>query len=374
MIGVEKSGTTLAERHPDWPPVKLHFHFGPHGTADNFKSVPGLLEGADVYCYENANGPKNTEVLTQISNYEGGSDPAVQDFIVDRVKAEGKPIRGTHSEPEVRALAGTGIVIGHFDTAQDDSELATAHKNSAENYLVIKDTYEATLEHLRSSLADLGNHLAPRDALMLGPTAPEGEGPVTAGRFEQEMGRILTEHPELKEKPDGEPVRVVDTHGHAHTALFHRARAAGVDVERSFAYMPQVFSPVEQVVRKIAIGKEPTKDLLTQCFVDEVLRSALAATAQCSESMADSDIVQYTRARSAAFTEADARVLFDAMRDPTMSTVLSVLEELLQEKDFDLLPMSREELYEDIAEEREAQIRKKEEVKRRDKERRRQER
>jgi hypothetical protein len=174
---------------------------------------------------------------------------------------------------------------------------------------------------------------------------------------------------------DKEEIRVVDTHGSLHLPLFHRARAAGVDVERSFAYMPCVFSPRYELQRMISIGKEPTREFLTQCFVDQILRNALALTAQSEGSTGDTDVVQYLRRRSAVFTETDAREILDTIHQENETPiVIPRLNEMLQEKGFGPLPMSKEALDADIAQYKKDQIRKKEEVKRRDEERRRQER
>jgi hypothetical protein len=190
---------------------------------------------------------------------------------------------------------------------------------------------------------------------MLGP-AEADDGSITAGRFEDEMVRIFTDKPELLFESE---VAVVDTHGAAHTTMFHRADAAGVDVTRSFSEMPFIYAPCDELLRKVAIGEEPTRELLIQCFADAAIRKVLFGTVIVSRIYNDPDIVQYFRTRSATFNEADAQKVFKTMQQRGVKGLVNTLRSprhtiatinsILKEKGIGPLPSSEAEIYADIA-------------------------
>jgi hypothetical protein len=356
MIGPVESTTTLNERHPDRPAVKLHLHLGPHGSADNLKALRKLNEKADVYMPEN--GLKQHGEPFRLLSHAVLEDmsPAGVDSFVDGIRLRGKPISDTFLGGQVRAIVGTNVEFGYIEPRPEEGypDYVPEHQKIRAGIESLKDTLDDTLEHINSMAAKEGDLTAQRDGIMLGPTTGEDGQPVTAGLFEEEMDRIFAENPELKNKPKGEPVVVVDTHGSAHTSMYHRARAAGVDVEWSFAEMPTVFRPTIELSRKIALGKEPDRKLTVQCFVDEAIRGVLDYTIFLYKEVDDSDVVQYIRRRSAAFTEPEAQELFSVMkRDENkgdeMSETIALLDEMLQRKGFGPLPWEKEEMYDDIA-------------------------
>jgi hypothetical protein len=375
MIGTTvRSSTTLNERLTERlkdrlpegvtevPPVRLHIRLGPHGHAGHHKDLPGLLkrENAKVYCHENTDGDNSVAAFTQLSREPiDNNDKAAVNNLVNSTTVNGKPIHGTTWEAQVRAIAGTNIAIGHFDMRPnkgDPDPRPAVHVLEAKLTLSeLGDTLDGTLQIMHSAASELATPDRQRDELMLGPSVSD-DGSVTAGRFEDEMVRIFTENPGLLCEPE---VVVLDTHGAAHTSMSHRADAAGVDVTRSFFEVPFVYSPAVELVRKVAIGKEPTREFLVQCFADSAMRNALERKIPLSTIGADSDVVRYFRMRSVAFDEADAEKVFKTMQQGGARGVLnkikgaehtiSTINKILLKKGLGPLPQSSKEMYADIA-------------------------
>jgi hypothetical protein len=292
-IGSVVSPTTYRERHPGGPDVKLHVHVGRHAIPSDFRDAAKLIADPatrpDIHTYEETAGRHQLPVLNQIAAMPEGTDAS------KIVLARGRP-DGTKelvsldkaflNHEVIQTLPGSGVKVGHFDLTGTGSDAVLKDKQDSITYEV-GSQLDDMLDSMASQLGKFADVQTERDALMLGPAVHE-DGSVTAGRFEQEADRIIAESPDLQQKPI---VSVLDRHGSLHSWLFHRARAAGVPVERSFAgrqtrqtengqtvQEPFVYGYQGQAIRMHTIGRVPDATLIRNCFLEHVLSQALPET------------------------------------------------------------------------------------------------
>jgi hypothetical protein len=317
MIGPLVSDTTLEERHdgsdgnPKWPAVKLHIHYGGHNKPENLRRANKIIQKADVYTCEQPETRARAELLAEAAQTDLGDNPkvAIEELIDESRTIHGKPVRGRFTEGQLRAVAGTGIAIGHFDQilpqeSEDGISLSNLDKH-LDQMLTLHPTLDECLDHINNSVREIIRLQTARDTPVLGPVEDKESGAITAGNFEAEVGRLLQDNPHLQQKED---ITIVDTHGAMHTNLFHQARAAGVDVKRSFEYSPFVYPAVYQARRIVQIGKEPSRELLVQAFTEMILESTLSNYGVTYSGQAT---LEYTREVSGSLDEADAQALHD---------------------------------------------------------------
>jgi hypothetical protein len=144
---------------------------------------------------------------------------------------------------------------------------------------------------------------------------PDESGQLTtAGRFETEMERIFSEHPELLDDPDRE-ILVVSSYGSEHTPLFHRARAAGVPVERSFPNKQKIYSCEAQTKRMIALGKEPSQEFLSFAYTEYIVSNVLAQNCEDRDARSeDAVIVTLSREIASKITFQEAARIYHMSR------------------------------------------------------------
>jgi hypothetical protein len=126
MIGVIKSDTTIAERHPDWPKIKLHFHFSAHVTESHFSELADRIAQADVYCFENTAGNGSVGFFQKLANGEKFKDQQELEAFIDDTTIEyrGKemPLKGTATAATLKALHNSNVIVGHFDMRPAEHE------------------------------------------------------------------------------------------------------------------------------------------------------------------------------------------------------------------------------------------------------------
>jgi hypothetical protein len=250
--------TTLAERHPDWPAVRLQLSLAPHGNARDMAGLADQMQGADVYFYELRGSNILTPFYQQVAHLDPGPLPAdYLDNWMETGKLGKRPIKGTPHEAIIRSLFGTQKIVGHMDLRKDDilnQEITHEQKKPYE-----APDFEQTLVNLRNKYQRLSQLDGQREDIMV-------------RRFEEELGKILDAHPGLKERPD---LQVLATMGVAHTPLFFKFNAAGVTTECTMPEKPYTYDHNTQAQRAFTFGREPTQDDLARAHLSNILNGAL---------------------------------------------------------------------------------------------------
>jgi hypothetical protein len=172
-------------------------------------------------------------------------------------------------------------------------------------------TFEETLFNVIDAARELHDLRSGRDEMMVGPT-PARRGGVTAGNLEKVLNDTFNQRPELLSK---DVVRIVDTHSPEHALMFHRARAAGVPVERSFPDSTYTFDYATELTRRTDLGIGLTPDFVAKCFAEGVVQTETLKTLDRQQQIPTHDRIKYFRTLADAFTMADAERLHSAMLD-----------------------------------------------------------
>jgi hypothetical protein len=233
------------------------------------------------------------------------------------------------------------------DAVSAEDLFATAH--SIEDYAV--DDFDQTLTNKKGILKNLVQLQDEREKIM-------------TARFEEEIGKILSEHPELKNRKDKDgqdkPLRVLSTMGSYHTSLLHKFRAQGIDVERAFPEMPYVYDFSVQAEREFVFGKEPSRDLLAKAYLENILNASLQTIMVDNVNSNDKKAL-YLRAVASHFETSDIEAIHGLfVRD---QLTVELIDMKLYTKGLDPLPRNNEELESRLAQQKEAEEAKKAKVK-----------
>src|SRR6185436_18080456 len=110
-------GQTIAERHTDWPNIRMRIRYGPHNGGKDFQGLGEFLEGAQIFLPENVD-PTHAAVIQKYANagQPGGA-----------VERPGTDMRDSNELAAAEAVYGTGIIVGHvdIDSTGEDAELFT---------------------------------------------------------------------------------------------------------------------------------------------------------------------------------------------------------------------------------------------------------
>ncbi|HVQ44807.1 MAG TPA: hypothetical protein VMT30_07665 [Candidatus Saccharimonadia bacterium] len=324
-VEAESTRKTLAERHPDWPPIALDFYFAPHGSAKDIPDLPGKLQGADVYLYEAARGRKGLSRMQELADANPADFPADHiETVVDTFYGSDESIRGTFDEAQLRALYGSGVVVGHIDLrAEEEEEDHEIAEKIFEAYARPYDktaSFDEVLAQVRGRATDIAKWQHKREQVML-------------ERLEPELEAILERHPELKQKSE---LRVVDSVGAFHTALHHEAvRTMGVEATRSFPGRPYSFNYRGELERSMRFGKEPSRDLLAKAYIEAVFDPILDGFIEdrpvdrpSSDLRDNTEWAMYTRKIASAFPTEEIEYIHDLRRhnelaDEDIITIIS---------------------------------------------------
>ncbi|HJQ08277.1 MAG TPA: hypothetical protein VJ836_02210 [Candidatus Saccharimonadales bacterium] len=315
-------GRTLRERHPGWPEAELQFYFTGHETPENLTGhdgipedrahLPELIKDADVYCFEYAGDDKNRENLK--AYLQGAADkPPTEDPAEIEAYIEKEGLGGTFVEGQVRALYGSGVIVGHFDIRPSDGitgeEIDAAFTNSPE-----PASFEEALQVPIDKARRVNELQDRRDDIQLGPGVFPPGVPVQAGRFEEELARIFKEHPELRDRKreSGETVRVVATEGDMHSDLYHRARAAGVNVKRLFPEKHHTYSYSNELRRRLRYNQEVSQDFLAKCYAESVTEELIIKAGDPQLKPVSPEFTTYVRSVAQHFSVTDAEALYNA--------------------------------------------------------------
>ncbi|HEX8763197.1 MAG TPA: hypothetical protein VF733_05605 [Candidatus Saccharimonadales bacterium] len=260
-----QKGTTLAERHPDWPQIKVSFLFSPHGSAVDMKDLPAFTADADIYLYENFDGERYRKGASQttksLQEWSTG-DPDSTEQAIEDIKVNDRPVRGSKYEPQLRAVYGRNIAVGSIDLSKQENDQIGISKHIAEAY-PIKEGFDETVDLLANRLRKQGQMQNEREAIMV-------------GRFENEIARILKQFPELHQKSE---LKVAFSMGAYHTLLRHGLEEIGVNTDRQFSRQSQpntyVYDYYNQLTRSYAYGREPSRNEKERAYAELMLSFTL---------------------------------------------------------------------------------------------------
>ncbi len=289
--------TTLAERHPDWPPVKLEFLFGAHGTTADFAKLPEKLQDADIYLIESPNYSENyRQMLRDIA------DPK-SSLTADELLAAAPGFIGRSRETTIRSLHRSGKIASSIDLRDEPAEVKLTDKviNSLEQPINFKKTFNRSLDDLTTEIHTRAAVQLQREAIM-------------TGRFETELVRLIQENPKLKEQED---IKVLATMGSLHTTLFHSLRQAGIPTEREFSQKPYVYGWESEAERNYMIGREPSREVLAKALLEQIINPILPETH--SEDVTET-LLRYQRQTASQFTTDEIEVIYNAMSSKLRSS------------------------------------------------------
>lgn len=309
--------TTLAERHPDWPEIRVTLYLTPHATAGDTSKIGEYMQGKHVYFYEAYGGDSRREEWQWVSDRP--AEDSVEDFDQDMRDAtyEGRPIEETHMGPILRSLYKSGIVVGHADLRDSEAELQQRITDSVKSYQ--EESFDKTLENLKTNRSNLVE-------------AQEERERIYTIRFEEELGKILDDHPELKEE---EQVNVIVTMGSDHKSLGDKFIENGITSTIIIDGQPQ--SQWTQVHESLLQGRQPSKEDLASFYLSHIVLNAV--TLEDSNGAVRSEFVERI---VPYFTLKDIEKVHEGCVGENAS--LEKLKMLLYLKDLPPLPQSNDEL------------------------------
>ena len=249
---IELTGHSIPERHPDWPPLAVTFWFSGHDTYQDMEGLAPYLADKDLYFYE-GRSDQITDVLQYFANNLFETDE-VERWMNAQSIGE-RPLVGSALEAQLRAVIGTGVVVGSFDVTGKDLEDARAPFFNV-GPLPKGESNEDALANYTELEVQRAEAQNQREARMI-------------PNFEQEVGKILTEHPDLKGKS---PLNILISMGSYHTTLGHLFGEHGVPSEHYFSGgTPYTHDYRNELRRTFAFGKVPSEELIQRSYVESLI-------------------------------------------------------------------------------------------------------
>jgi hypothetical protein len=245
---------TLAERHPDWPPVKIEFYFGPHETAKDYPDLKEKLQKADIYFYEDAGGHRDLQEERQELADKQPILPGGAGRTVLRKQLKGEQIRGTTNEAITRAIYGSGKVVESFDLTKDDPIQSKDMRAELTRNWWYEQDFAYALAHLNANVRRLAELQVQREQIM-------------EQRLETRLEEIVAERPELLDKPE---INVLSTLGSVHTGLYISLKQRGENVTRDFD-AGTTYSNYTELVRQYIFGREPSHEQIARTYLEDVV-------------------------------------------------------------------------------------------------------
>lgn len=271
---------TLAERHPDWPVLKVNVLLSRHETAEDYRSVQERLEKKpDILLYEGADG-------TDYKDGKSGYTRLLQALSDGRFRLKDVNAQG-REKALMESIYDSGVKVGSIDTTKKESA-AIGLQAASEASLVTAENYDVTLDGIKEYNARLAEAQNKRDAIM-------------AQRFEHEIGRILEQNPELKQKDE---LDIFIPLGAYHTKLGRSLRRMGVETDVEFdgidyedsgehsgisAERSYVYNHVNRLQRTLAFGREPSRELVEKAYATYMIAQLLPSTEDDQKSKVVSD-------------------------------------------------------------------------------------
>lgn len=317
----EAEKTTLEQRHPDWPKVTVTVYLAPHGTAEDMKGLGDNVRNADIFFYENASGAFGTEFYQAVADRDKGEEDRWK--VVNFSTQNGRSIEGTVTAGIADALYGSKVKVGHCDLLPDDVVTGEQIKEIMYSRYVVSD-FDQTLENLKTKLVNTAALQEQRESII-------------PGRFEERVGTLLEDHPELKEQSE---VNVVMQFGAGHYGLLDKFQAKGIATEVKFSVEPYVEPYAVQIENDLAFGREPSSDLLAKAYFENMLLKRLHAL-----SVRDTEIYcKYSSAVASQFTIEDVKALHEEEKKAPSIKDRRLIDKMIEEKGLRFPTFGYEEL------------------------------
>jgi hypothetical protein len=243
----QRTGRTIAERHPGWPPVELRLRIGSHerrGHAAGLETELG--DGVDIFFYEDMSGDEDTrQQLQAIAN----------------TPREDKRPKLKLASPFWHGIAdnlhGTGVVVDSFDLVEGDAISGDQIMRSFEERPWRRNPdLEATLDAYADHMKRSAGEQHQREDIM-------------ADRYEAKLEQIIERHPELLEQ---DKIVSLATLGAFHIGLYHDLDQRGESVSQTFSpdFSGQ-YSHIDELSLDYRFGREPSRDLVARAYVENAL-------------------------------------------------------------------------------------------------------
>jgi hypothetical protein len=328
---------TLAEKHPNRPPVEILYDLAPHGTSEDFEDFPARLAESDVYIVEGGGQDAliKAKVLQEIANLnpEHQSPTLIDDYI------EEHGLQGSQTEVVIRALYGTRKAVGSFDVKGEDLQLGKdaiqAYKDMVPDYS--KQDFDSTVADFSAKVRKVAELQRKRETVMV-------------GNVEAELERIIAEHPELLDK---DKIRVYAPMGMAHGTLVRDLKAStlGLDVDSNIPDESD-FTHREELMRYfMAGGTEPSHDLEMRAYASDVIEQNMLKVLQ-PMGVRTADLLAYVRTAVGGLNESDMKYLYRNEKVDPMTP--DRMDSFLRGRGLPPLPLSPNELSKTVARIREA--------------------
>jgi hypothetical protein len=248
----------LAERHPEWPPIKLRIHFSPHGSSEDHRGVSEYLQGPatrpDIYLFE------ATDVsLDDIAAWQRAADR--KDWGVENYLRANPHFVGSPDETQLKGLVGSGIAVGSIDLREENAGEVALNSAITKSFSYdVHKNFEQSLQNVDRAAKNRAELQGRREAIM-------------TQRLEPEIARLIAQRPELGSK---DKLNIFLTLGSIHTTLFRDLKQAGFEIDRTSPETPYVYSPANELQRVYQFGAEARLDadrkneLLARAFLEKV--------------------------------------------------------------------------------------------------------
>jgi hypothetical protein len=317
---------TLAERHPDWPPIKLNMYLSSHGSDEDIRGLADHMPKADIYLFEMAGYSDKARRQFQA---EANQEPSW----LDR-RRRNAPAVNTFEGKQREIIRNSGVVVDNIDLQPHEKAVVQSIMISLNTLFKVRDdhNFDTYLDGIKANFARAVELQEAREHLMV-------------ERFESKLEQIFTAHPELKQQPH---VEVLASMGSYHTPLFHKFREAGVTTERNFPEKPHIYSYKTQVMRTFAFDREPTREMLAKAYIESVWKGTTGRRIPNQSHLRYDDWEYYGRQVGDAFSESEIEGIFQCIQHGD-GLKLAEFDEMLQAKGLPPVPDNVSQLHEQAA-------------------------
>jgi len=341
--GAEALRPTLAERHPDWPQdIDMLFLRSPHGTEEDVAIVGEVLRrsGAHIYLHEFSGDQADvmTGILQKLADLNPDElPPDYIDRYIQGITVGDKSIVGTALAGEMKAVFGTGVVVGNTDLRSNTSLHPDVIRESYETPTYDEGGFDALLDRIDDSYyytSGLENERERRDVAGLEP----------------EVERIFEAHPRLREKAKSQGrLIIVKSMGGYHEGEAAQFEQLGIRTEvtatkSQYADADERTDSFEVQARKeVATEARPEPETLARAYFEVILRAALNEKG-CSDIARNDDLALYYRRTAGAFSKDEIAAIYQQDVDGALNS--RVVDQLMEAKGLPPVPKSYAEMQE----------------------------
>ncbi len=278
---IQDDGSTLYERHPDWPKkVNVSLYLSFHANKVDMEGITPHLDNADIVLYELATateeGLQQAKKVKQMYNKVSVDPDRDLDYVMDWAGFE-----GTSDEPVLRGIYGSGKAVGTLDVGSTQGERELVEGMNEAMYPLSRGiaNYEDTLDMFRELHTDFASLQQERERIMV-------------EKFEVVVEEILNQRPDLKSK---ENLNIVISMGSGHESMHELFGSIGIPVEKHFGHADSYSKDYGgQLIEAISKGVEPSNELVQRAFTQRVLSEAIGKEIK-DTSLSSEEYLKYLR-------------------------------------------------------------------------------